>query len=143
MARSRAVADATAILDSISELFIASDREWRVTYVNRRARHDYELGEIEPVSAVAKLAKTMALDVGEVRGELFAHVALDTRKPEDAQRIQQVLQGAVALVALMGDEEHAETRTRLQHLLEALHLSVSNTRVDSRVAFPTMRTMCT
>ena len=34
----RAVADPNAILDGISELFIATDREWRVTYVNRRAR---------------------------------------------------------------------------------------------------------
>ena len=29
--------DVSAILDSISELFIATDREWRVSYVNRRA----------------------------------------------------------------------------------------------------------
>ena len=30
--------DPNAILDGISELFIATDREWRVTYLNRRAR---------------------------------------------------------------------------------------------------------
>jgi hypothetical protein len=89
------------------------------------------LGDIEPMSAVAKLAKTLVLDVGEDRGALFAHVTLDTRKPEDAQRIQQVLQGAVALVALVGDEDHSEARAKLQHLVDGLHLSVSDTRVDA------------
>jgi hypothetical protein len=95
-----------------------------------------ELGEIEPLSAVAKLARTFVLDVGEDRGALFAHVALDTRKPEDAQRIQQVLQGAIALVSLAGEDDHseasearAEARTKLQHILESLHLTVSDTRV--------------
>lgn len=90
-----------------------------------------ELGEIEPVSAVAKLAKTIVLDVGEDRGDLYVHVALDARKPEDAQRIQQVLQGAVALAGLVGDEEHAEARAKVQRLVEALRLTVSNTRVDA------------
>jgi hypothetical protein len=61
-----------------------------------------ELGRIEPVSAVAKLTKAVVLDVGEDRGALSARVSLDTRTPEDAQRIHQVLQGAVALVGLAG-----------------------------------------
>jgi hypothetical protein len=90
-----------------------------------------ELGEIEPMSAVAKLARTVVLDVGEDRDGLFAHAALDTRKPEDAQRIQQVLQGAVALVALVGDEQHTEARAKLQHIVDAVHLTVSDTRVDA------------
>jgi hypothetical protein len=88
-----------------------------------------ELGEVEPLSAVVKLARTFVIDVGEDRGETFAHVTLDTRKPEDAQRIQQVLQGAVALVSLAGDEDHSEARARLQHVLESVHVSVSDTRV--------------
>jgi len=90
-----------------------------------------ELGEIDPLSAVAKLARTIVLDVGEDRGALYAHVSLDTRKPDDAQRIQQVLQGAVALVGLVHDEEHSEARANLQHLVEALHITVSDARVDA------------
>jgi hypothetical protein len=90
-----------------------------------------ELGEMQPVSAVAKLAKSIVLDVGEERGALFAHLALDTRKPEDALRIQQVLQGAVALLGLVDDEHHAEARARLQRIVEALRFNVSNTRVDA------------
>jgi hypothetical protein len=90
------------------------------------------LGDVEPVSAVARLAKTIVLDVGEDRGALYAHVALDTRRVEDAQRVQQVLQGAVALVGLANnDEQHAEAHARLQHLVDALRFTVSDTRVDA------------
>ena len=88
-----------------------------------------ELSEVEPVSAVAKLAKTIVLDVGEERGALRAHVGLDTRSAEDAQRIHQVLQGAVALVGLVGNE-HEDLRSRLQPLVDSLRLSSSGTRVD-------------
>jgi hypothetical protein len=90
-----------------------------------------ELSDAPPVSAVAKLAKTIVLDVGEDRGELRLHVALETRTQEDAQRIQQVLQGAVALVGLVHDDEHEEARSKVQNIVEALHLSVSNARVDA------------
>jgi len=90
-----------------------------------------ELGEIEPVSAVAKLAKAIVLDVGEDRGALSARVSLDTRTPEDAQRIHQVLQGAVALVGLAGGDGQDEAHAKLQRLVEGLRFSVSNTRVDA------------
>ena len=90
-----------------------------------------ELGEIEPVSAVAKLAKAIVLDVGEARGALNARVSIDTRTPEDAQRIHQVLQGAVALVGLAGGDGQDEAGAKLQRLVEGLRFSVSNTRVDA------------
>ncbi|HEU4829943.1 MAG TPA: PAS domain-containing protein [Gemmatimonadales bacterium] len=44
----RAFAEAAAILDSINELFIATDREWRVTYVNRKAAEYLSLVHLEP-----------------------------------------------------------------------------------------------
>jgi PAS domain S-box-containing protein len=55
MARSRAVADATAVLDSISELFIASDREWRVTYINRRARQYLHVLGMRPSAVIGQV----------------------------------------------------------------------------------------
>jgi hypothetical protein len=90
-----------------------------------------ELGEVQPLSAVAKLAKTIAIDLGEDRGAFCAHVALDTRTPEDAQRVQQVLQGAVALAGLMGGDENEAAHAKIQKLVDSLHLAVSNTRVDA------------
>jgi hypothetical protein len=90
-----------------------------------------ELGGDQPASAVARLAKTIAIDVGEDRGSLWAHAALDARTPEDAQRIQQVLQGAVALAGLVGGEEQEKARSTLQHLADALHVTLSDTRVDA------------
>ena len=89
-----------------------------------------ELGEVHPVSAVAKLAQAIEVDVGEERGDLRVHVGLDAHSPEDAQRIHQVLQGAVALVGLAG-VEHEEMAAKLQPLVEAIRLGVSNTRVDA------------
>ena len=89
-----------------------------------------ELGEVPPVSAVAKLAKSIVVDVGEERGALRLHVGLDTRTTEDAQRIHQVLQGAVALVGLVGNE-HEHAMTQIQPIVDALRLSVSNTKVDA------------
>jgi hypothetical protein len=90
-----------------------------------------ELGEVHALSAVAKLAKTIAIDLGEDRGAFCAHVALDTRSPEDAQRVQQVLQGAVALAGLVGGDENDPAHAKIQKLADALHLSLSNTRVDA------------
>jgi hypothetical protein len=89
-----------------------------------------ELVDVHPVSAVAKLAQAIEVEVGEERGALRVHVGLDAHTPEDAQRIHQVLQGAVALVGLAG-VEHEEVATKLQPLVDALRLSVSNTRVDA------------
>ncbi len=44
----RAFAEAAAILDSINEIFIAADRDWRVTYVNRKAADYLALVDLEP-----------------------------------------------------------------------------------------------
>jgi hypothetical protein len=89
-----------------------------------------ELGEIEPVSAVAKLARRVVFDLGEDRGALYAHVDLDARTPQDAQRIQQVIQGAVALAALAGDDEHAAAHAKLRDLSDALRVTLSDNRVN-------------
>jgi hypothetical protein len=89
-----------------------------------------ELGDVQPVSAIAKLAQAIEVDVGEDRGDLRVHVGLDAHSPEDAQRIHQVLQGAVALVGLAG-VEHEEVAAKLQPLVEAIRLGVSNSRVDA------------
>lgn len=92
----------------------------------------------QPASAVARLAKTIVVDVGEDHGTLWAHAVLDSRTPEDAQRIQQVLQGAVALAGLVGgDEHHDQARTTLQHITEALHLNVTDTRVEASFRYDT------
>jgi hypothetical protein len=89
-----------------------------------------ELGDVHPVSAVAKLAQAIEVDVGEDHGDLRVHVGLDAHTAEDAQRIHQVLQGAVALVGLAG-VEHEEMAAKLQPLVDAIRLGVSNTRVDA------------
>jgi hypothetical protein len=96
-----------------------------------------DLGGDRPASAIARLARTVVLDVGEDRGTLWAHAVMDARTPEDAQRIQQVLQGAVALAGLVGGDEHEEARTTVQHLADSLHVNLSDTRVDASFRYDT------
>jgi hypothetical protein len=108
-----------------SILFAAASTDW------------IELGNDRPGSAVARLAKTMTIDVGEDRGTLWAHAVLDARTAEDAQRIQQVLQGVLALAGLVGGDEHEQARSSLQHIADALHLSVADTRVDASFRYDT------
>jgi hypothetical protein len=88
-----------------------------------------ELDEIEATSRVFKLAQTMSIDVGEDRGALYAHAVVDTKTPQDALKIQQVLQGAVALLGLMSDEpgigEHVSS------LVGALRFETNGSRVTA------------
>jgi hypothetical protein len=95
-----------------------------------------ELGEIgsEQASAIARLAQSCVLDVGEDRGELFANLAITTEKPEDALRVQQVLQGATALLSLVGGDEGASAR--IQHLVAALRFESLGSMMNARFRYP-------
>lgn len=88
-----------------------------------------ELNDIEATSRVFKLAQTMSIDVGEDRGALFAHAIVDTKSPEDALKIQQVLQGAVALVGLMSDEHGIGSH--VSSLVGALRFQCSGSRLTA------------
>ncbi len=90
-----------------------------------------ELADIgsEQASAVARLAQAFVLDVGEDRGALFARLDITTQKPEDALRVQQVLQGATALLSLVGGDEAASAR--IQHLVAALRFESTGTQMSA------------
>jgi len=88
-----------------------------------------ELNAIEATSRVFKLAQTMSIDVGEDRGALYAHAIVDTKSPQDALKIQQVLQGAVALVGLMSDEPGIGAH--LSSLVGALRFQCTGSRVTA------------
>jgi hypothetical protein len=83
----------------------------------------------EQASAVARLAKAFVLDLGEQSGMLSLRLVIDTQKPEDALRVQQVFQGASALLSLMGqDPEQGE---RIQRLLGALRFDASGSQMTA------------
>jgi len=67
--------------------------------------------------------------VGEDRGALYAHAIVDTKSPQDALKIQQVLQGAVALVGLMSDEPGIGAH--LSSLVGALRFQCTGSRVTA------------
>jgi hypothetical protein len=95
-----------------------------------------EFGDIgsEQASAVARLAQSFVLDVGEDRGALFANLEITTQKPEDALRVQQVLQGATALLSLVGGDEGASAR--IQHLVAALRFESLGALMTARFRYP-------
>ena len=69
---------------------------------------------VQQVSAMARLAKGVRLEIGEVGGGMFLDLRLRTDKPEDAKRIQRIFDGLLALPGLMhNDTEGSEVIDRL------------------------------
>jgi hypothetical protein len=80
---------------------------------------------IQQVSAAARLTKGVRLELGEDAGNLSLDLRLRTEKPEDAQRIQKIFDGLLALPGLLqgSDTEAGEVLDRLTQAIrvEALN----------------------
>jgi len=76
--------------------------------------------DIKQVSAAARLAKGLRIEVGETTGNVYLDLRLRTEKPEDAQRIQKIFDGLLALPGLMhgGDTEAGEVLDRLTQAIK-------------------------
>ena len=84
------------------------------------------LSESGPESTVARLAQGVRVELGEHDGRFFFDARLRTKRDEDAIKVQQILQGLLALVSLAGDEpEVGATVTRWAKALELTHQSQS------------------
>jgi hypothetical protein len=80
--------------------------------------------DVQQVSAMARLAKGLRLELGESSGSLFLDLRLRTEKPEDAQRIQKIADGLLALPGLLqGDSEVGEV---LERLTQAIRVEALN-----------------
>lgn len=82
-----------------------------------------ELGNLgrhgpENLSAAARLAKGMRLELGENAGTLFMDVRLRAEKPEDALRLKKVFDGLLALPGLM--QNSTETSEIIDRLVQAI-----------------------
>ena len=62
------------------------------------------LEDIEPVSNVAKLVRGLEFELGQNDSLLFARASIDTKSSDDALKVNQVLQGATALLSLVPDD---------------------------------------
>lgn len=85
------------------------------------------LGENPATSTVARLAQAWRLEIGEHRGTLYGDLWLKTESSEDAAKLQQVLQGATALIGLMAPE----VGPRLSSFLSGLSFQASGTDVTA------------
>ncbi len=61
----------------------------------------------EPKAAVLRKLAALAMDVGEVRGELFIDIVLTAKAEKDAQQVRDILRGMLAL-ANLAQEQAAE-----------------------------------
>ncbi|MBK7878127.1 MAG: hypothetical protein IPJ77_20910 [Planctomycetes bacterium] len=95
-----------------------------------------ELSGLEVASSVVKLADDLVFDLGESHGELYAKLRVDAETAKEARQIQQVLQGAAALVALMGGEDPDVGRV-LQDVTSALRFTTEETRVQAEFRMST------
>lgn len=97
-----------------------------------------ELPGLELASNVVKLADDVVFDLGEARGELFARLRVDARTEKEARQVQQVLQGAAALLALVGGEDPEVGRV-VQDLSGALRFTTAGAEVHAEFRMPTRR----
>lgn len=90
-----------------------------------------ELGKVDMASNVTRLAKDMRLDIGEARGEVYAMLDLEAASEKEARQLQQVMQGALALVSLAQGEAQGDNgalHQPLQDFANAFQFSSSGSR---------------
>lgn len=86
-----------------------------------------ELGKVDMASNVTRLAKDMRLDIGEARGEVYAMLDLEAATEKEARQLQQVMQGALALVSL-AQGENEELHQPLSDLVNAFQFTSQGSR---------------
>jgi hypothetical protein len=86
-----------------------------------------ELSSEDPSSSVARLVQGLVLQVGEAQGSVFAKLSLLTAQVQDAQRVQQILQGLTALASLVSDD--AEQGQALRRLVGGLSFQATGNRL--------------
>lgn len=94
------------------------------------------LAEVEAASAIVRLAQAWTFELGESGGALYADLWVNTASSEDALRVQQVLQGATALLGLMAGSEHGP---KVQPLLAALSFTADGTHMSARFRYDVQR----
>jgi hypothetical protein len=81
--------------------------------------------EIKQVSAAARLAKGLRIDLGETSGNVYLDLRLRTEKPEDAQRIQKVFEGLLALPGIIHGDD-SEAGEVIDRLTKAINVEALN-----------------
>jgi hypothetical protein len=91
------------------------------------------LADIPPASAIAKLAQAWTFEIGESSRALYADLWIRTETNEEALRVQQVLQGGVALLSLAASEP--TIGSKLQPILAAMSFTADGTHMNARFRY--------
>jgi hypothetical protein len=81
--------------------------------------------DVQQLSVMTRLAKGLRLELGENSGNLFLDLRLRTEKPEDAQRIQKVLEGVLAASGFLHDS-NSEAGEVINRLTQAIKVEALN-----------------
>jgi len=90
-----------------------------------------EATQLPPQAKVLQMAEALRLALGESGDNLALNLMLKAKDPEVSQKIQQVLQGVTALVAL-GQVENQD----LQELVKSIQVGASENMVSLKIQYP-------
>ena len=91
--------------------------------------------DVQQLSAMARLAKGVRIELGENGGNLFVDLRLRTEKPEDAKRVQRIFDGLLALPGLLhADSEASDVVDRLT---QAISVEAQNESAHLRFQYGT------
>ena len=112
----------------------------RGSFIVAAARGFGHLAEHEgPEAQVIKKADKVLFTGGESDDSFFIDATLFTTDTETAKQIQDVLQGLIALGAMLGDEEpHMEM---LNKIIGKIHLERDGKKIELRHAMPSKEVM--
>jgi len=89
--------------------------------------------DVQQLSAMARLAKGVRVELGESGGSMVLDLRLRTEKPEDAKRVQRIFDGLLALPGLLhGDSEMGEV---IDRLTQAITVEVVNDSAHLRFQY--------
>lgn len=114
-------------LDEEAQPFVASKpTPGAVLYVSA-ATDLSELASFDPAAQVSRLVRGVLVECGETDGTFFSLVRLSTGSHDDAQKVEQVIQGGLALASLIGKD--SEEARALGELVGALQVERTGTVV--------------
>lgn len=96
-----------------------------------------KLGDFEPASHLAEMARSFLLELGESSGRAFARLSVEARSGEQADNLAAVVNGARGLLALAAGQE--EIPDELRQLLSSMRVNTQGSSVLVEVDFDASR----
>jgi hypothetical protein len=114
-------------LDDAGEPFVASQPGQGAVLFVSAATDLRELADFDPSAELSRLVRGVLFECGESQGRFYSSLRLTTGTPDDALKIQQVIDGGLALASLV--LTRTEETSGLKELLSALDVQRTGTVV--------------